>query len=185
MNRLTHKGTKKLETGRLLLRQVQMEDVRPMFNNWASDSEVTRYLTWPPHSSPEITAKVVESWIKEYEKDSFYQWVIVLKELGQPIGSISVVSHWDEVAKAEIGYCIGKPWWGQGIMTEALQAVMDYLFEEVGMNRIEARHDPKNPASGAVMKKCGMQYEGTLRQAGRNNQGLCDECIYSLLRQER
>lgn len=70
-------------------------------------------------------------------------------------------------------------------MTESLQAVMDYLFDEVGMNRIEARHDPNNPHSGAVMKKCGMKYEGTMRQGDRNNQGICDACLYALLAEER
>ena len=70
-------------------------------------------------------------------------------------------------------------------MTEALQAVMDFLFEEVGVNRIESRHDPRNPGSGKVMDKCGMQYEGLLRQSDWNNQGICDAVWYGLLRSER
>lgn len=84
-----------------------------------------------------------------------------------------------------IGYCIGKAWWHRGITSEALKAVMDFLFDVVGANRIEARHDPRNPNSGGVMKKCGMKYEGTLRSAGRNGQGICDECYYALLKEER
>ena len=70
-------------------------------------------------------------------------------------------------------------------MPEALAAVMGYLFEEVGMQRIEAGHDPKNPASGAVLRKCGMQYEGTLRCRIRSNQGITDVAWYSLLKEER
>ena len=70
-------------------------------------------------------------------------------------------------------------------MTEALQAVMDFLFDEVGFNRLEARHDPRNPYSGNVMLKCGMKYEGTNRQSDWNNQGLCDACHYALLAEER
>ena len=70
-------------------------------------------------------------------------------------------------------------------MSEALKAVMDFLFDEVGVHRIESRHDPNNPNSGAVMRKCGMKYEGTLRQSDRNNQGICDASWYGLLREER
>ena len=71
------------------------------------------------------------------------------------------------------------------MMTEALQAVMDFLFDEVGYHRVEAMHDPNNPHSGGVMKKCGMKYEGTLRQADRNNQGICDASYYGILKSER
>ena len=183
---VTHQGTQTIQTPRLLLRRAVREDALPMFKNWASDPDVTKYLTWPPHSSVEVSQMVIDSWIADYEKEDTYQWMIVPKDTPQsPIGSISVVEQNADIAKAEIGYCIGKAWWHQGIMTEALQAVMDYLFDEVGMNRIEARHDPRNPHSGGVMKKCGMQYEGTTRQADRNNQGICDTSIYGLLKQDR
>ena len=91
----------------------------------------------------------------------------------------------DEIGKLQIGYCIGRTWWHKGIMTEALNAVIDFFFDTVGANRVEARHDINNPNSGAVMRKCGMQYEGTLRQADRNNQGICDTAYYSILSTER
>ena len=182
---VTHKGTQTLQTRRLLLRRAVPEDAVPMFENWAKDPEVTKYLTWPPHGSAEISRMVIDSWIASYEKEDTYQWMIVLKDLGAPIGSISVVEQNGDIGKAEIGYCIGKAWWHQGIMSEALQAVMDFLFDEVDMNRLEARHDPRNPHSGAVMKKCGMKYECTLRQSDRNNQGICDASVYGLLREDR
>jgi ribosomal-protein-alanine N-acetyltransferase len=85
---------------------------------------------------------------------------------------------------AHLGYCIGKEWWHLGIMTEALGSVIKYLFEEVGMNRIEARHDTNNPNSGKVMLKCGMKYEGTMRQADMNNQGLSDCSLYAILAED-
>ena len=111
--------------------------------------------------------------------------MIVLKELGEPIGSISVVNHRDDIAEAEIGYCIGRPWWRKGITSEALAAVMEYLFDEVGMNRIEAKHDVNNPNSGNVMKKCSMVFEGISRSGDRNNQGICDTATYAILRTDR
>ena len=146
---LNHKGTQILETSRLILRKAVREDAVPMIHNWASDPEVTKFLTWPTYETVETAYPVLERWIQEYEKSDFYQWMIELKELGQPIGSISVVNHRDDIGEAEIGYCIGRNWWHRRIMTEALSAVMKYLFEEVGMNRIEAKHDPNNPHSGA------------------------------------
>lgn len=181
---LTHKGTQKLETERLILRKTQMDDALPMFRNWASDPDVTKFLTWPPHSSVEITAKLLKLWIAELEKPNFYQWMIVLKEIDQPIGTISVVRHRDEIAEAEIGYCMGKAWWHRGIMSEALNAVMDYLFTEVGMNRVMAKHDINNSHSGGVMRKCGMTCEGTHRASDRNNQGICDTAVYAILRRD-
>jgi ribosomal-protein-alanine N-acetyltransferase len=155
-----------------------------MFRNWASDPEVTKYLTWPAHGSMAISEMVIDSWLGEYEKDSYYQWMIVPKELGEPIGSISVVRQNEQIEEAEIGYCIGSRWWHRGIVSEALTAVMRYLFEEVGMNRVAARHDPNNPNSGRVMRKCGMIYEGTARSADRNNQGVCDAAHYAILRSD-
>lgn len=178
----THKGTQTIETPRLILRRAQPEDAQPMFGNWASDPEVTKFLTWPTYETADTVNIILENWIGEYEKADFYHWMIVPKEFGQPIGTISVVEHHDRIGKAEIGYCIGRRWWHKGITTEALNAVMDFLFREVGINRIEARHDPHNPHSGGVMKKCGMKYEGTSRAADRNNQGICDAAHYAILR---
>ena len=179
---MKHQGTIKIETERLILRRARMEDAESMFQNWAKDPEVTKFLTWPPHESLEISKLVLSDWVASYERNDFYQWMIALKEDEcNPIGSISVVSYDEKVNKMEIGYCIGKPWWHQGIMTESLNSVMEFLFDKVKVNRIEAKHDSNNPNSGAVMKKCGMVYEGIMRQAGWNNHGICDLCIYAKL----
>ena len=181
---LTHKGTQTIESSRLILRRAVRDDAEPMFRNWASDPEVTKYLTWPTYEKVETAYQILDLWASEYEKPDYYQWMIVLKELGEPIGSISVVRQNDRVEEAEIGYCIGSRWWHKGIVSEALAAVIKYLFEEVGMNRVAARHDPNNPHSGGVMRKCGMKYEGTNRSCDRNNQGICDAAQYSILRSE-
>ena len=120
---MKHLGTKQLETERLILRRFRVSDAQAMYENWARDSEVTKYLTWPAHRGPEVSEAVLSAWAKDYA--------------------------------------------------------------QVGVNRVECRHDSNNPHSGMVMKKCGMRYEGTLRQADRNNQGLCDACMYGLLRSDR
>ena len=181
---LTHKGTQRIETARLVLRKAVREDGEPMFHNWTSDSEVTKYLTWPTYETVETAYEILEQWIREYEKPNYYHWMIELKEYEEPIGSISVVRQNDQVEEAEVGYCIGSRWWHKGIVSEALAAVIDYLFREVGMNRVAARHDPNNPHSGGVMRKCGMKYEGTNRGSARNNQGVCDTAQYAILRSD-
>lgn len=177
---LKHRGTVTLETPRLILRRAVLEDAAPMFRNWASDPEVTKYLTWPTHENIQVSTWVVDSWITEYEKNDFYQWMIELKEIGEPIGSISVVRQAEDTGEMEIGYCIGTSWWHQGYTSEALAAVIGFLFQEVGADRISARHDPRNPHSGAVMKKCGMTYVGTMFASDRNNQGICDAAHYTI-----
>ena len=183
---MKHLGTKRLETERLVLRPYIVEDAQAMYDNWCSDAEVTKFLTWPPHESVSITKEIVSSWVDNYKKDNWYQWAIVVKENGdEPIGGISVVEFDEKTKMAHIGYCISKEWWHKGITSEALKVVMDYLFDEVGVNRVESRHDPRNLNSGRVMKKCGMKYEGTRRQSDWNNQGICDACYYGILRSER
>lgn len=144
-----------------------------MFGNWASDGEVTKFLTWPTHESVEVTGHVVGLWYGQREDPRSYQWAIEPKDLHEPIGSISATKVDDRTGTATVGYCIGRRWWGQGITAEALEAVIAFFFEEVGMNCVTACHDPRNPNSGKVMRKCGMTREGTWRAGGVNNQGIC------------
>ena len=172
-------GTKRLETERLILRRFTLEDAEKMYYNWASDPEVTRYLTWQPHKSVEETAEILQQWEAGYSKNEFYQWAIELNDIEQPIGSISVVSLNEDVQSAELGYCIGKSWWHQGYTTEAVEAVIRFLMAEVGAGRVWAQHDVANPNSGEVMKKAGMDYEGTLRQSLKDNQGIVDSAVYA------
>lgn len=181
---MTHKGTVSLETERLILRRFTPDDADAMFRNWAGDPEVTRFLSWPTHTDVSVSRAVIDSWTKEYEKPNYYSWAIVLKEINEPIGSISAVFCRDDLRLVEIGYCIGQKWWHRGYTSEALAELIRFFFEDVGMNRIEAKHDPRNPNSGKVMLKCGMKYEGTTRQDFINNQGICDSARYAILAEE-
>lgn len=178
-------GTQTIETHRLILRQFRPEDATDMYNNWASDPEVTRFLTWPAHSSTDVSRFVLNDWISHYGDGGFFNWAVVWKESGSVIGNISVVRLEEAIAEAEIGYCLGRAFWGRGIMPEALRAVMDYLFDTVGINRIMAGFDVNNPKSGRVMDKAGLKPEGIRRAAGKNNQGICDVSCYALLRSDR
>ncbi len=183
---LRHKGTKIIETERLILRPFTMDDAGPMFRNWASDPAVTKHMTWPTHESPEVTQAVLTGWTQSYSRPDFYSWAIVVKENGpEPIGSISAVHVKEKTLCATMGYCMSRVHWGKGLMAEALRALVDFFFDEVGCNRVEAEHDPNNPNSGKVMKKAGMTYEGTSRQAGRSNQGIIDVCRWAIVKSDR
>ncbi len=182
---MEHKGTVRLETERLILRPFVKEDASAGFYNWMSDEKVTEFLRWPTHKDASISERVVKEWIEEYEKNkAFYQWAIVPKDLNEPIGTISVVDMNEKVEMVHIGYCIGSKWWGNGYTGETFTRIIPFLFEEVGVKRIEAQHDPNNPASGKVMMKCGLKYEGTLRKADWSNKGIVDAAMYALLAEE-
>ena len=184
-----HLGTKVLQTKRLVLRPFVAEDADPMFRNWASDPEVTKYLTWPAHVSIEVTDYVLKDWIPHYTEKDYYSWAIVPQKSSgilpetaenEPIGNISVVRIEENTAVAEIGYCLGRSFWNQGFMTEALQAVIAFLLEQCGFNRIEARYDVNNPHSGQVMEKCGLKLQQVRKEGDTNNQGICDTAIHVL-----
>ncbi|HNZ83607.1 MAG: GNAT family N-acetyltransferase [Sedimentibacter sp.] len=181
---MNHLGTKEIETDRLLLRKFKLSDAEEMYKNWANDDNVTRYITWPTHKDIEETRRVVEGYVNDSARDNYYHWCIVLKETNEAVGSIGAFRLYDDLKLFEIGYCIGKKFWNKGITTEAMKALIKFFFEEVGVNRIEARHDVKNPASGRVMIKSGLKFEGILRQAGKTNNGINDMAVYAILKEE-
>lgn len=179
---MEHKGTVTLETERLILRRFEVTDAEDMFNNWASSERVTEFLTWQPYQSVDNASGYINYLISCYENDTHYDWVIELKENHQAIGSIGVVNMREDTEEIEVGYCISDKLWHQGIMTEALNKVVEFFFTEVEVNRIMAKHDVRNPNSGKVMQKCGLKYEGTHRQAEKNNAGICDTAVYAILK---
>ncbi len=156
-----------------------------MFYNWANDSRVTKYLTWQPYESVEqLRTSYHQYLLDNADNPGFYDWKIILKETNEPIGSIGVVKIIEEINAVEIGYCLGFDYWRKGIMTEAFNRVIRFLFEEVYVNRIYSHHDVNNLHSGDVMKKCGLKYEGTIRQGGKNNQGIVDIAQYAIIKED-
>lgn len=182
---IRHQGTVELHTPRLLLRRFTIGDAPDMFANWCNDDVVTRYMTWPAHADVEVTRGILANWLENYAKEDYYHWGIVLKgPIPRLIGSIGVTIQNMSAQWMEVGYCLGRPWWRQGIMAEAFAEVIRFLFEQVGVNRIQATHDTNNAHSGAVMRKCGLRLEGIMRQQGRNNQGIVDEAMYAILAED-
>lgn len=182
---LKHRGTIKIETERIILRRFEREDYREMFENWASDLEVTKYLTWPAHKNHYVTQDILKNWTENYFHNDYYQWAIYIKEDNIVIGSISIMNIDEINSNCEVGYCIGKKYWNKGLTTEAFNAILKIGFEKIGFERIYARHNVENIASGKVMEKCGLMYEGTLRKILRNSSGKLIDCkYYSILKDE-
>lgn len=181
---MNHKGTKTLETERLILRKFIESDLDSIYKNWSSDDEVTKFLTWTTHKNIDDSKIFLNSCFERYKTEDNYIWAIELKETGEVIGSISVPAVKESVKEVALGYCLGTKWWRRGIMTEAGQAVIKYLFEGIGVERISAVYAKDNFKSRMVMLKLGMKYEGTLRRAVLCNSGIVDIVCYALLRCE-
>lgn len=182
---MNHIGTQPLETNRLYLRKIVRSDAQAMFDNWASDSLVTKYLSWQAYTNMQPVHDRIVGWIERYETTDFYHWGIVYKETNDLIGTIGLVGYDVTSDSCEIGYLLSRKYWGKGIIPEAFRAVESYLFEQVGMNRIQGRHITENESSGKVMLKCGMKFEGISRQCVRNNKGeFADLSVYSILKSE-
>lgn len=160
-----------LETPRLILRKFTINDAQLMYKNWANDAEVTRYMNWFPHKNIQETMDVLTMWEEKYANSDFYHWAIVLKKSNEPIGSISVVKIDRANSTGEIGFCIGKSYWHQGFVSEAFSCIIQYLLFDVGLQELTARHDVRNPYSGGVMRKCGMEFVETKENIGCSKEG--------------
>lgn len=181
---LQHKGTVSLENERLILRRFTMDDAEAMFNNWANDEEVAKYMRWNAHKNIKETKNVLQNNIERYSNLSTYHWTIVLKCTDMPIGSIALVSTNEYDMCAEVAFCLGRQYWGQGIAAEALTIVLRFGLEEVNFNRIEAYHAINNVASGRVMRKAGMKYEGRMRKKYLSHVGWEDSDLYAILKED-
>lgn len=156
-------GTRRLETERLILRRFKLSDVNDMFDNWASDENVSRYVGWNAHKDKNETMKLLVSWIEDYNNNS-YNWAVELKDTHELIGNISAFSVSVNNSNCEIGYCYGQKFWGKGYATEALKAVLYYMLKNCEMHIVYAKHYSLNHASGRVMQKAGMVKEAVLKE---------------------
>lgn len=181
-----HAFTQTLTTPRLTLRRFTPEDAPAMYQNWASDPQVTRFLRWKPHQSVQETRQLLEGWAQQYSQPDYYSWAIQRQEDGALIGSIAAFGNYNPMDEmVEVGYCLGRAYWKQGYMTEALEAVLGFLLETAGYRRVEAYHSTQNPASGRVMERAGMIYEGTARQKYVIATGQPQDCaMYGILRSD-
>ncbi|GAB4450438.1 MAG: hypothetical protein OHK0015_55710 [Chloroflexi bacterium OHK40] len=172
-----------LETDRLRLRPLELADA-PAVQRLAGHPAIADTTLNIPHPYPDGLA---EQWIAGRAEvargGSGVTWAIADRATAELYGAISLAITWQHV-HAELGYWLGVPYWGRGYTTEAAAAVIAYAFSALGLNRVVARHLPRNPASGRVMQKNGMRYEGVQRQHIRKGDRFEDLVCYGVLREE-
>lgn len=171
----------RLETKRLIIRQPVLDDA-PSIQTYVSDWELAKTTLNIPHPYPEDGAL---TWLRgqfESPQDHTYNFVICLKDTSL-IGSINAVTA-PRHHRAEIGYWIGKPFWGQGYATEAARRIVELCFEELDLNRVYATYFAGNPASRRVMEKAGMTYEGMMKQHAFRWSRYIDMGICGITREE-
>ncbi len=177
---MEHKGTAPLETERLRLRALTAGDAPLVFKNWASDPDVTKFMRWNTHADVGVT----ERWMADIQRGladpAYYDWGVILKETGEPVGAISGFANKEEPDRWEIGYALSKRYWRQGLMTEALLRVMDFFKNEVGVRRFICSHAVENPASGAVMRKAGFVYVKDGSYTSFDGKRTCASRVYYL-----
>ena len=174
-------GTQPIETERLILRRFVEYDAQAMFENWASRLDNLTYVTWDPHPNVDFTKNSIRTWVASYDNPNYYKWAICLKENpDHVIGDISLVSMDEENSSCEIGYILGLNYWGRGIMTEALKAVLSFCIDEIGFDQVDACYASLNPASGHVMEKAGMTFWKTIPNAVERKDYIADKIYYQI-----
>ena len=170
-------------TDRLVLRRMRASDVDDIYA-YACDPDVARYTSWAPHTSPDETRQFVRRVLDAYLEKRVASWGLELKAERKLIGTGGYGS-WDiQNSTAEIGYVIGRPYWGQGLATEAVTAMIDFGFRRMSLNRIVIRMDPRNIGSWRVAEKCGCRFEGIARQVAYAKGSFDDLMVWAILRED-
>ncbi len=173
----------RLETPRLLLRRLEMRDAPDLFD-YSRDPQVAKHVLWDAQTSVSEARAYVRYMLRKYRAGEPASWGIEEKETGRVIGTIGYMWYQRENNACEVGYSLARRCWNRGYMTEALTEVIRFSFRELGIHRVEAQHEVDNGASGAVMRKCGMRKEGTLRGRLYNKGRYVDVDLYAILRED-
>ncbi len=172
-----------LETRRLILRRIAMRDAGDIFA-YSKDKEVARHVLWSAQKELSEAKDYCRFMMKRYRCDQPSSWGIIEKATGRLVGTIGYMDYNEDNATVEVGYSLARWLWNGGYMTEALSRVIEYTFETMDINRIEAQHELENPSSGRVMEKCGMQKEGVLRQRLYNKGRYVDVALYAIVKED-
>jgi [ribosomal protein S5]-alanine N-acetyltransferase len=177
-------GSKELETDRLILRKYVIEDVREAFE-LLNDEEVCKYLRFKPLTNIDEEHEKLLKVIKNYDDLSYFRWAVINKANNSLIGNACLGIINENDLCGTIAYVIKRQYWGCGYATEMINKVLEYAFDEIGFNRIEAYHSVNNPNSGRVMEKCGMIFEGVAKQKYKSPiLGFQDSNMYGIIKDE-
>lgn len=168
-----------MQTRRLLLRPWCMEDLGD-FYEYAKDPEIGPNAGWKPHSSLDESRQILENFVGNEEVNA-----VVLKETGKVVGSIGLhpdrLFHENAGSIREVGYVLARPFWGKGLMTEAVRRAERYAFEKMGLLFLSVAHFPFNGRSRRVIEKCGFRYQKTMKESYTDYRGVkLDEVCYRM-----
>ena len=181
---LTHNGTKTIETERLILRRFEYTDDTAMLKYWIADEKIQSLYSEPVYSTKEEVKELLDIYIGSYEKPDYYRWAIIEKDCGECIGQIAYFLVDSKNHFAEIEYCIGSEFQCRGYATEAAKAVIAFGFDEINLHKVQICTKTINQPSKRVIEKCGLTYEGTLRDYFYMNGEYVGRHYFSILRSE-
>ena len=175
--------TQTIQTSRLVIRRITVSDGQAFFDIF-SHADVTRYWSTPPLTEIAQAEQKIASILAHYEAADIFQFALVRKSDGQMIGTCTLHQIHVQNRRAEVGYALGRPYWGSGYMNEAMQALVDYAFTHMKLHRLEADIDPRNEASAKSLERLGFQREGYLRERWIVGDEISDSALYGLLASE-
>jgi len=173
---------RQLETPRLLLRELCMEDAEAFFSRLGGSPEVTKHMLWVPHRDISETYASIQKALNRYASGTGYRWAITLRHDAALIGIIDLLGFDEHAGNCSFAYMLGKDHWNRGFATEALEAVFRFAFTEMDMETITADHFAENPASGAVMAKVGMRRLETIPEKYEKDGSRHDAVVYRITR---
>lgn len=181
---LTHIGTQTIETERLILRRFEYTDDDAMLRYWIADEKIQSLYSEPVYTTKEAVKELLDKYIGSYEREDYYRWAIIEKDSVECIGQIAYFLVDNKNHFAEIEYCIGSDFQRQGLATEATKAVIAYGFEKMNLHKVQICTKTINAPSKRVIEKCGLTYEGTLRDYFYMNGEYVGRLYFSILKDE-
>lgn len=172
-----------IETERLRLRHLEESDTNSLFEIF-SDEEAMRFWSWTPFKERAQAAKLLADIHENFRQKSHFQWGIALRADDQVIGTTTLFRFDDQSRRAELGYILNRRFWGRGYAGEALSALLDFAFDELNLNRLEADIEPRNAASVKTVERLGFQKEGLLRERWIVEGETQDTAFYGLLKRD-
>lgn len=173
-------GIRTIETERLILRKLRIEDAPCYYERLGSSAAVTEHMLWQPHRYFSESVASIEKALRRYEAGGCYRWGIALREDDSIIGVMELLRFDERENSCSFAYMLGEEFWGRGFATEALRAALEFAFSELHIAVVEVDHFAENAASGAVMRKAGMQYQRTDSAKYEKNGKYHDAHVYRI-----
>ncbi|MEE1154655.1 MAG: GNAT family protein [Acutalibacteraceae bacterium] len=181
---LTHIGTHTIETERLILRRFNYTDDEDMLQYWVADERIQSLYSEPVYTTKDEVKGLLDKYIGFYDKDDYYRWAIIEKKSNKCIGQIAYFLVDNKNHFAEIEYCIGTEFQCKGYATEATKAIIEYGFKKINLHKVQICTKTINQPSKRVIEKCGLTYEGTMRDFFYMNGEYVGRLYFSILKSE-